>query len=94
MKSLSLSTQKDNFIRQFTENADFEKVINIVDTLKKEGVIDRYFIFNPDYTERINWDWFGLSTNHTHSSSNVPISSQLYAFEQCSGDYIFKWIAM
>jgi len=87
---VSIDSKKDNFIRQFTENADFEKVINIVDTLKKEGVIDRYFIFNPDYTERINWDWFGLSTNHTHSSSNVPISSQLYAFEQCSGDYIFQ----
>lgn len=87
---VSIDSKKENFLRQYTDTADYEKVIQIAQSLQKEKVIDRYIIFNPDETENINERWFGIKTRETHSITNVPIASQLYAFEQCKGQYIFQ----
>lgn len=87
---LSIDSKKDNFLRQYTSNSDYEKVIQIAEKLKKEKVIDRYVIFNPDDAAKINKDWFALETAQTHSTGNVPVASQLSAFEKCNGDYILQ----
>lgn len=87
---VSIDCKKENFVRQYNENSNIEELLKIIDRLKKEKVIDRYFIFEPLEAARINKDWFNLSTNETHSSLNVPISSQLFAFEQCKSTYIFQ----
>ena len=87
---LSIDSKKDNFLRQYTDNSDYDKVIGIAERLKKEKIIDRIVIFNADEALRINKEWFNLKSSETHSVKNVPIASQLYAFEQCQGDYIFQ----
>lgn len=87
---VSIDSKKENFLRQYTDNSDYDKVIQIAEKLKDENVIDRYIIFNPDEAARINKEWFNLETTQTHSAGNVPVSSQLYAFENCKGDYILQ----
>ena len=87
---VSIDSKKENFIREYTKDSDYEKVIEIVKRLVNEKVIDRYIIFNPEEAVNINKRWFNIETEKTHSVTNVPISSQLYAFEQCMGDYILQ----
>lgn len=87
---VSIDSKKENFIRQYTDDVDYDKTIQIVKRLQQKGIIDRYIIFNPESAGQINKKWFHLETLQTHSSSNVPVSSQLYAFEQCKGEYILQ----
>ncbi len=87
---VSLDSKKKDFLRQYTANSDYERVKEILLRLQKEKVIDRIIFFDDLFAEKVNKDWFNLSTTQTHSSKNVPVASQLYAFEQCNGDYIFQ----
>ena len=87
---VSVDSKKEEFLRQYTENPNYEKVIQIVNQLKEEKIIDRYIIFNPHEAIGVNKRWFNIETEETHSVRNIPISSQLYAFEQCLGNYILQ----
>ena len=85
---VSIDTKQSDFARQFTDNADLQKLINIVENLRQKRIIDRFVIYDTSQTARINKEWFNIETNQTHSVTNIPISSQLYAFEKCEGDYV------
>ncbi|MCR5184134.1 MAG: SDR family NAD(P)-dependent oxidoreductase [Opitutales bacterium] len=87
---VSIDTKKNNFLREFNSNADLQKHINIIENLVKQNVIDRYFLYDQTKTKEINKRWFGVECNESHSVKNIPVSSQLYAFEQCKGDYILQ----
>jgi len=87
---VSIDTKQSDFARQFTDNADFKKLIDIVENLRQKRIIDRFVIYDTDETTRINKEWFNVETSQTHSATNIPISSQLYAFEKCEGDYVLQ----
>ena len=87
---VSIDSKKNDFLRQYTDKSNYDKVIEIVQKLKSEEIIDSYIIFDSGEATRINKEWFNLDTSETHSVGNVPISSQLYAFEKCNGDYILQ----
>ena len=84
-----IDSKKENFLRQYCQG-DYEKVVEIIKKLQKNDVIDRYIIFDPADASAINKRWFGIDTSKTHSVSNTPICSQLYAFENCNGDYFLQ----
>lgn len=89
---VAVDSKREHFLRQYKqpETTDYEKLLSILERLENEGVISRFEVFNPDSARTINESWFNLSTDKTHSSTNVPISSQLFAFEQCQGEYILQ----
>lgn len=87
---VSIDTKQSDFARQFTDNADLKKLIDIVENLQQKHVIDRFIIYDASETIRINKEWFNIKTSQTHSTTNIPISSQLYAFEKCEGDYVLQ----
>lgn len=87
---VSLDSKKNDFLRQYTDNSNYDQVKEILLRLQDEKVIDRIIFFDDSYAETVNKNWFNLATSQTHSSKNVPVASQLYAFEQCKGDYIFQ----
>ena len=87
---VSIDTKQSDFARQFTDNADLKKLIDIVENLQQKHVIDRFIIYDADETIRTNKEWFNIKTSQTHSTTNIPISSQLYAFEKCEGDYVLQ----
>ena len=87
---VSIDTRKGDFLRQYNSNGGLENLINVVDRLKREEIIDRYVIFDESKTEEINSRWFGLTSSFSHTASKIPVTPQLYAFEQCNGDYILQ----
>lgn len=87
---VSIDTKKNDFLRQYNSNGDLERLIEKIKELKANKIIDRYIVYDDSKTEEINLRWFNLPSKFSHSAKNIPVSSQLYAFEQCRGDYILQ----
>ena len=87
---VSIDTKKSDFLREYNSKGCLENTIKIIEKLVSEKVIDRYIVFGESKTEEINLRWFGIPSKYAHSVKNIPVSSQLYAFEQCKGDYILQ----
>ncbi len=80
-----------NYLRQYYE-PEKTKVIDTLSSLKKQKLIDDY-ILNPldlKEIEKINYEWFGVKSQETHSIKNVPITPQLFGFEIASSDYVLQ----
>lgn len=87
---VSIDTRKNDFLRQYNSKSELESLIHIIDRLKREKIIDRYVIFDESKTEEINNRWFGSPSRFSHTASKIPVTPQLFAFEQCNGDYILQ----
>ena len=87
---VSIDNKEDGFLRQYNQDPDLNKLIDIISNLQTHGVIDRFFVYDSTVTEDINLRWFGMASSFSHSAKNASASSQLYAFEKCSCDYILQ----
>lgn len=90
---LLLDTYKQfEFTRQYTDKGRKAELIRAAKQLVKDGIIHR-LILPPDSEkeiEKINYRCLGEKKSHTHSIEGVPITSQLFAFEQINCDYILQ----
>lgn len=71
---------------------DFDRVVEIAKILVGRGYFDR-FIVSPDSRaeiRRVNDRWFSLDCEQTHSSRGVPVTSQLWAFDQVATRYVLQ----
>ncbi|OAV75650.1 molybdenum cofactor biosynthesis protein A [Bacteroidales bacterium Barb7] len=89
-KIISIDVREHNFLREFTAKGTLEKLLTQVSTLIEEQIIDRYIMLNPDEVSVVNYRWFGIKSNATHSNEGAPVTSQLYAFDQANGEYILQ----
>lgn len=87
---VSIDTKHNDFIRQYNSHGSLDRLIQIIDRLKETKVIDRYIIFDNSKTREINNRWFGLDSPYAYTANHINVTPQLYAFEQCSGDYILQ----
>ena len=87
---LAIDTRTKDFLRQFTQEASWDKLLEEVDRLIKHGVVDRYIILPEDEVASVNERWFGISSTCTHSYLQAPVTSQLYLFEQAQGKYVLQ----
>ena len=89
-KVIAIDKKESNFLRQYTDEGCLEELYSEVHRLIKEGLID-YIIELPETEiEDVNYRWFRLRTEETHTITNIPVTPQLYAFEQVKGDYILQ----
>lgn len=86
---LSIDSKEGDFLREFNRG-HLDKVLQVAAKLQKEEIIHRYFLYDDGMTAEINRKWFDVDCNQSHSVKNIPVASQLYAFEQCRGDYILQ----
>jgi len=79
------------FLRQHAIG-DYQDLIAKANELKGAGVIDRILIAPSDQTEidQVNSRWFGISTPSSHSSKEVPITPQLWGFDQVKTRYVLQ----
>ena len=84
---VSIDTKERDFLREYNSTGSLSDLIEIVQKLIENKIIDRYIVYDETKTEEINARWFGLKSEYAHTSKNAPVSSQVYAFEQCKGDY-------
>ena len=87
---LSIDTKQSAFLREYHSKGTLENVIAIAQRLQAEHVIDRYVVFDESRTIEINRRWFALESPYAHTANQTPVAPQLYAFEQCEGDYILQ----
>lgn len=90
---LSLDLYKKNaFLRQYTQNGQEEQLLAQAQKLVEEGIIDSILIppTAQEAIEQTNFNWFGILGNATHTEKGVPITSQIYAFQEMQADYILQ----
>lgn len=87
---VSVDSKESGFLRPFNSEPSLAKVVSVLRRLADERVIDRYVLFDAKTAAQVNERWFGVSSKCAHSAGNVPVSSQLFAFEQCTGDYVLQ----
>jgi broad specificity phosphatase PhoE len=83
--------KKDGFLRQY-DKPSVEKTYLVLEELKAQSVIDEYYTV-PDDIESIrdiNLRWFNIDCPNSHSIQNIPVTPQLYAFEQAHSDYVLQ----
>ena len=65
-------------------------MLKVVERLMEQKVIDRYIIFDESKTKEINKQWFNIDSIKTHTTAKAPLAPQLYAFNECKGEYILQ----
>ena len=90
---LLIDSKETNFLRQYHE-PNLQKTIQIAELLRKRGMINRILISpseNKYYLiQELNERWFNCKSISTHSTRNVPIFPQLWAFEQIQTRYVLQ----
>ncbi|MCY3414707.1 MAG: glycosyltransferase [Candidatus Heimdallarchaeota archaeon] len=86
-----VDTKESEFLRQFN-NPNKDKTIQILDKLLKFGLIDKVYYSprDPNLIEKINFQWFGVKTNETHSIHNIPVTPQVFGFDMAEGAYVLQ----
>ena len=87
---VSIDTKEQDFLREFNSKGTLKELLEQVEKLKVNNIIDRYIIFDQSKTKGLNKRWFNIDSEASHTISNAPLAPQLYAFEQCKGDYIMQ----
>lgn len=89
-KIISVDFREKNFLREFYTSGSMEVLLGQIQQLIDEKVVDRYILLNPQESVGLNRRWFNIDTDATHTSIGAPVSSQIYAFEQAHGEYVFQ----
>jgi len=90
---LLLDTYKHvGFIRQYSDQGNKYELLQFANKLIQDGIISNLIM--PPETQKevdaINFRWMGERNSHTHTEIGVPLTSQLFAFEQIQSDYILQ----
>ncbi|WP_298366421.1 glycosyltransferase [uncultured Lutibacter sp.] len=85
-----IDPRENNFLREYYSKGSVQLLIDKIQKLHLNNVIDRYIVFDNEQSLSINKQWFDLSCKRSHTSKNAPVSPQLWAFNQCKGDFILQ----
>ncbi len=79
------------FVREHA-GANLGSLLETATTLRAHGVIDRVLVAqsDPDLVRRVNRDWFGLESSATHSHLGVPVTPQLWGFDQVGTRFVLQ----
>jgi len=88
---LVIDPHEGPFLRQHNPG-DLEVLLTTAHSLADCGVLDRVLIApkDPVTVSVVNRSWFGVECSETHSIEGIPISPQLWAFEQVSTRYVLQ----
>lgn len=87
---VSVDTKEEDYLREFNSKGTLVELLEKIEKLKEKNVIDRYIVFDKSKTKELNKRWFDIDTLESHTESKAPLAPQLFAFEQCEGDYILQ----
>lgn len=87
---LALDIRQEDFLREFNATGSWEELLEQTERLQSQGIINKIIWLQEDDIQRTNLKWFQLQTDKTHSISKVPVTYQLFAFDQAKNDYILQ----
>ena len=82
-------SKTDNFIRQY-ESSDMESYTKALRQIEEERLVDQLIIFDGkdlSVVKKLNEQWFGRSTNATHSLEGQHYASTFYALQVLKDDH-------
>lgn len=88
---LVIDTYAGPFLRQHTPG-DLDGVVREARLLVEKGMIDDVWIapVDPEEIREVNRRWFGVDASHTHSTDGVPVTPQVWAFDQVETPYVLQ----
>lgn len=88
---LAIDPYPGPFLRQHCEGS-VEALLASANQLCADGVVDRVIVAPTDEGSitAVNATWFGLECLETHSVEGIPISPQLWAFDQVSTRFVLQ----
>lgn len=87
---IAIDKRERDFLRQYTDTGSLQELRDVCLKLIQEGLIDRIIEIEDESIELINQRWFGFKTNVTHTYDKIPVTAQIYSFEEAKGDFIFQ----
>jgi glycosyltransferase involved in cell wall biosynthesis len=71
---------------------ELPRLLAIAEDLVREGVLDRVLLSPRDEAEvmAVNRRWFGVDASHTHAVDGVPVTPQVWAFDQVRTRYVLQ----
>jgi len=88
-KIIAIDKKENDYLRQYS-SGNLEKLYQVIQKLVDDSIIDYYIELPDDEIIATNKRWFNIATNETHTIKNIPVTPQLYAFEEAKGDYILQ----
>ncbi len=88
---LVVDPREGRFLRQHAPG-DLARLLRDADGLVKDGVLDEVLVgpASPDEVREVNLRWFGSAASHTHSTDGVPVTPQVWAFDQIGTRYVLQ----
>ncbi|MFE8598747.1 glycosyltransferase [Archangium violaceum] len=79
------------FLREYAPG-DLPGLLGSARRLQDEGTIDDVWISprEPGLVAKVNADWFGIACASTHSSRGIPVTPQLWGFDQVRTRYVLQ----
>ncbi len=79
------------FLREHSRGS-LNGVVQEAEILRNEGFVDDILIAPCDNNtiRAVNERWFGVKCNQTHSIRNIPVTPQLWGFEQVDTRYVLQ----
>jgi Glycosyl transferase family 2/4Fe-4S single cluster domain len=89
-KILALDIRQNDFLREYNTNNSWNELLFEANRLIDDLVIDKFIFPKETDFEIVNQKWFGIPTFSTHTTNKIPVTAQLFAFEQARNDYILQ----
>jgi hypothetical protein len=79
------------FLREYTPG-DLPALLGSAQRLRDEGTIDEVWMSpqEPGPVATVNREWFGLACTTTHSVRGIPVTPQLWGFDQVRTRYVLQ----
>lgn len=79
------------FLREYAKG-DLTNVINACEKLKSIGLVDEIWLFpkSDELNQSIYKEWFNCNASHSHTQKQVPVASQLWAFDKVETRYVLQ----
>lgn len=82
--------EPEHYLRQFNDNGSLQELYNKANQLIADKLIDRIIELPKEKIEEVNRNWFAITSQHSHTFDNIPVTTQLYGFECAKADYILQ----
>lgn len=88
---LVIDPHQGQFLRQHAEG-DLDGVLHEAQALVETGLLDEVLVGpeDGDSIRAVNRRWFGVEAFHTHSTDGVPVTPQVWAFDQIGTRFVLQ----
>ena len=89
-KILALDIRQTDFLREYNVVSTWEGLVEQAQKLVDDFIIDKFIFPEENELSAINQKWFGIASSVSHTTEKIPVTAQLYAFENAMNDLVLQ----